>query len=48
MWIWKSYEIYRGKKNTSKVRGYMGAREFFWENERDVCIYIRELGIKNR
>jgi hypothetical protein len=36
------------KKKTSKVRGYLGAREFFGENERDVCVYIKELGIENR
>jgi hypothetical protein len=26
------------KKEASKVRGYKGAREFFWGKEKDVCI----------
>jgi hypothetical protein len=26
------------KKKVSKVRGYMGARVFFWGKEKDVCI----------
>jgi hypothetical protein len=26
------------KKKAGKVRGYRGAREFFWGKEKDVCI----------
>jgi len=26
------------KRKVGKVRGYMGARVFFWEKEKDVCI----------
>ncbi len=26
------------KRKVGKVKGYMGAREFFWGKEKDVCI----------
>jgi hypothetical protein len=38
--LWKNYENYIGKKEASKVRGYMGTREFFWDGtKRGMCVY---------
>jgi hypothetical protein len=34
------------KRKVGKVRGYMGARKFFWGKEKDVCRSIKELGIE--